>query len=137
MNDQKVEEYSAKLESHEHEFVSYLRDFVSKIDSEIQEQIKWNSPSFFYAGEMKAFDAKEYKRDLLVLNLHRGKFLLVFPTGSKIDDSILKGKNYPDGRKIVTIENLEELKKIELSLKAGILDWISQIDASTSLINQS
>jgi hypothetical protein len=105
-----------------------LRGFILAIDSEIEEQIKWNSVSFFYAGEMKSFDAKEYKRDLLVLNLHRGKCLLVFPTGAKIADSILKGKNYPDGRKIISIENQEDLQKNESSLKAGILDWISQIE---------
>lgn len=128
MKDPKVDEYSSTLDSNEQEFVTYLRDFVLEIDPEIHEQIKWNSVSFYYAGEMKAFDAKEYKRDLLVLNLHRGKFLLVFPTGAKINDSVLKGKNYPDGRKIITIENLDDLKKIEFSLKAGILDWINQIE---------
>lgn len=128
MTDPKVDEYSSKLESREQEFVDYLRNCVLTIDPEIHEQIKWNSPSFFYAGEMKDFDPKEYKRDLLVLNLHRGKFLLVFPTGAKVDDSILKGKNYPDGRKIVTIEDLGGLKKIETSVKAGILDWLSRIE---------
>lgn len=128
MTDPKMDEYVSKLESNEQAFVNYLRNFVRDIDPEIHEQIKWNSASFFYAGEMKAFDAKEYKRDLLVLNLHRGKFLLVFPTGAKINDTVLKGKNYPDGRKIVTIEHLDELKTIESSLKTGILDWVKQIE---------
>lgn len=128
MKDSKIDEYVSNLASNEQELVNYLRPLVLDIDSEIHEQIKWNSVSFFYAGEMKTFDAKEYKRDLLVLNLHRGKFLFVFPTGSKIDDSVLKGKNYPDGRKIVPIENLDNLKKLESSLKAGILDWINQIE---------
>ena len=128
MKDPKVDEYCSKLELNEQELVTYLRDFVLAIDPEIHEQIKWNSASFFYAGEMKTFDPKEYKRDLLVLNLHRGKFLLVLPTGAKISDSVLKGKNYPDGRKIITIGNLEDLKKMESSLKAGILDWMNQIE---------
>lgn len=128
MKDPKVDEYCSKLALNEQEFVIYLRDFVLAIDPEIHEQIKWNSASFFYAGEMKAFDAKEYKRDLLVLNLHRGKYLLVFPTGAKINDSILKGKNYPDGRKILTIENLDAFKKVESEVKSGILNWISQIE---------
>jgi hypothetical protein len=128
ITDPKVDEFVSNQEPNEQEFINYLRNAVLEIDPEIREQIKWNSPSFFYAGEMKAFDPKEYKRDLLVLNLHRGKFLLVFPTGSKVEDSILKGKNYSDGRKIVTLESLEGLKKIESSLKAGILDWIKQIE---------
>jgi hypothetical protein len=129
VKDSVVEAYISKLESAEQEIVRSLREIILSIDSEIHEHIKWNSPSFFYAGEMKAFDAKEYKRDILVINLHRGKVLLVFPTGAKISDSTdLKGKNYPDGRKIITLENLEEVKKIETSLKAGILDWINQIE---------
>jgi hypothetical protein len=101
---------------------------VQQIDPEIREHIKWNSMAFFYSGEMEEFDAKEYKRDILVVNLHRGKFLLVFPTGSKIENSILKGKNYPDGRKILTIDSLSDLKKIESDLKAGIINWLAQIE---------
>ena len=128
MSDSKVEEYVSKLEAPEQDFVNYLRNSVPEIDPEIREQIKWNSCSFFYNGEMEPFDPKEYKRDLLVVNLHRGKFLLVFPTGAKISDSVLKGKNYPDGRKIVTVENLEALKTLESSVKAGILDWIEKIE---------
>lgn len=128
MIDPKVDEYISTLAPLELEFVSHVRNFVPLIDPEIREQIKWNSLAFFYSGEMQEFDAKEYKRDLLVVNLHRGKFLLVFPTGAKIPDSVLKGKNYPDGRKILTIDTLDDFKKIEPNLKAGILNWISQID---------
>lgn len=128
MTDPKVTEYIKALNPVEQEFVTYVRTFVQQIDPEIREHIKWNSLAFFYAGEMKEFDAKEYKRDLLVVNLHRGKFLLVFPTGSKINDSILKGKNYPDGRKILTINSLNDLKKIESDLKAGIGNWLEQIE---------
>jgi hypothetical protein len=104
-----LDELISKLESPLKETVWYLRSLVLKIDPEIAEQIKWNSPSFYYTGAMKPFDAKEYKRDLLVLNLNRGKVLLVFPTGAKIKDQ-LKGKDYPDGRKIITIEDLADVK---------------------------
>lgn len=128
MTDPKVTEYIALLGPIEQEFVTYVRTFVQQIDPEILEHIKWNSLAFYYSGEMKEFDAKEYKRDLLVVNLHRGKFLLVFPTGSKIDDSVLKGKNYPDGRKILTIDSLSDLKKIEPDLKAGLVNWLGQIE---------
>ena len=127
MTEAKVNEYVAALESSEQEFVNQVRQLVMSIDPEIKEHIKWNSSAFYYDGEMEDFDAKEYKRDLLVVNLHRGKFLLVFPTGAKIDDSILKGKNYPDGRKIITLENQNDLKKIESNVQAGILNWISQV----------
>ena len=128
MTETNVSEYISTLESSEQEFVNAVRQLVLAIDPEIKEHIKWNSTAFFYSGEMEAFDAKEYKRDLLVVNLHRGKFLLVFPTGAKIEDSILKGKNYPDGRKIITLEHLGDLKKIEPAVQAGIVNWINQIE---------
>ena len=128
MADSKVNAYVSALEPHEQEFVNQVRQLVLDVHPEIQEHIKWNSTAFFYTGEMEASDAKEYRRDLLVLNLHRGKFLLVFPTGAKIDDSILKGKNYPDGRKIITMENPDDLKKLEPALQAGIVNWMSQIE---------
>lgn len=129
MKDPKVDEYITGLNPGEQEIVNALRQLLPAIDPQIREHIKWNSPAFYYAGEMKAFDAKEYKRDLLVVNLHRGKILLVFPTGAKISQSSgLKGKDYPDGRKIITLETRSELEKIEQKLHAGITDWLNQIE---------
>ncbi len=129
MKDPKVDEHVSKLNPEEQEIVNELRDLVLSIDSEIREHIKWNSPAFYYNGEMKAFDAKEYKRDLLVVNSHRGKILLVFPTGAKINDAAgLKGKDYPDGRKIITLEKLSDLEKIKPELEAGIADWMNQLE---------
>lgn len=129
MKNPKVDEHVSKLNPEEQEIVHKLRNLVLGIDPEIREHIKWNSPAFYYEGEMKAFDAKEYKRDLLVVNSHRGKVLLVFPTGSKINNSTgLKGKNYPDGRKIITLETVSDLEKIEPELHNGITDWLNQIE---------
>lgn len=129
MKNPKVDEHVSKLNPEEQEIVHKLRNLVLGIDPEIREHIKWNSPAFYYDGEMKAFDAKEYKRDLLVVNLHRGKILLVFPTGAKINEAKgLKGKNYPDGRKIITLETVSDLEKIEPELHNGITDWLNQIE---------
>lgn len=129
LNSTKVTEYINAIDSQYRETIQFLRQLFLVTDSEIAEQIKWKSPSFYYTGEMKEFDPKEYKRDLAVINLHRGKILVVFPTGSKIGNEIgLSGKNYPDGRKIVEIENLENAKKKAQSLKDGIIDWINKIE---------
>jgi hypothetical protein len=54
------------------------------IDENIAEHIKWNSPAFYYSGEMKNFDTKEYKRDILVMNLRKDKITCVLPTGMNI-----------------------------------------------------
>lgn len=109
--------------------IELLRAIFLNSALEISEHIEWNSLSFYYSGEMKEFDAKEYKRDLAVINLHRRKILIVFPTGSKIEkETGLSGKNYPDGRKIVEILNLEDAQQKTESLKKGIKNWLAQID---------
>lgn len=107
-----------------------LRQVILKTDEEIAEQIKWNAPSFYYKGEMKAFDAKEYKRDIVVYNLHKKEYvLLVFPTGAKIKDSsgLLEG-DYKDGRRLIKIYDLRDLKTKEKNLQKIIKLWLSQVE---------
>ncbi len=126
---QTVTEHINEIEVSSREIVQKLRDIFLDANPEIAEQIKWNSPSFYYSGEMKAFNPKEYKRDLAVINLHRGKILIVFPTGNRIDSTIgLNGKDYPDGRKIVEITTLEDVNQKEASLTKAINNWIEQIE---------
>jgi hypothetical protein len=78
---------------------------------------------------MKPFDPKEYKRDMVVMNLNRGKVLLVFPTGAIIDNKsgLLEG-NYADGRKMIRLNNLEEVKLKEKHLRSIIKDWLIKVD---------
>lgn len=107
-----------------------LRQVILKTDKEIAEQIKWNAPSFYYSGEMKAFDAKEYKRDIVVYNLHKKEYvLLVFPTGARIKDSsgLLEG-DYKDGRRLVKIFDLKDLKTKEKNLQKVIKLWLSEVE---------
>ncbi len=99
-------------------------------DKEIGEQIKWNSPSFFYQGVMQPFDPKEYKRDMIVLNLHkRDHVLLIFPTGAKVNDSskLLEG-DYKDGRRMVTIRDKQDLEAKKPALQQVIKAWLKLVD---------
>lgn len=127
-----TEQVNCHLESIEpipRTIVDYLRKLFLETDIEISEHIKWNSVAFYFNGQMAKFDAKEYKRDLAVINLHRGKILIVFPTGNKIDDAIgLSGKNYPDGRKIVEILSIAEAQTLSEKLQSGIKDWLSKVE---------
>jgi hypothetical protein len=106
-----------------------IRKTILETDPLIGEQIKWNSPAFYYTGNMKAFDPKEYKRDLIVINLHRGKPLLVFPTGATIADSggFLEG-TYNDGRRILTIADEDDFEKKKDGLQSVIRKWLGQIE---------
>ncbi|KQS47254.1 hypothetical protein ASG38_07300 [Flavobacterium sp. Leaf359] len=127
---EQVTEYIQKLDPSISETITFLRQVILAINNEISEHIKWNSPSFYYSGEMKPFDPKEYKRDILVMNIRPGKpILLVFPTGIKITDTsgLLEG-NYSDSRKIATIKNLEEAKSRQKDLENAIRNWMDQIE---------
>ncbi|MBX2962287.1 MAG: DUF1801 domain-containing protein [Cyclobacteriaceae bacterium] len=62
--------------------IEYLLKVILACDKEIAEYIKWNSPAFYYSGDMKPFDPKEYKRDLIVMNLRNNKIMCVLPTGA-------------------------------------------------------
>ena len=124
-----VTELIQKLEPDFAALVEQARKLILAADKEIGEQIKWNSPAFYYTGEMKAFDPKEYKRDLVVLNLRKDQVLMVFPTGASIikHREILEG-TYTDGRRMITIKNKEELKKKEKAIQLIIKEWLSLID---------
>lgn len=129
-NEEQVTEYIQQLNPTLAKTITFLRQTVLAVDKEIGEHIKWNSPSFYYSGEMKPFDPKEYKRDILVLNIHRKEtILLVFPTGAKINDpsGFLEGK-YTDGRKIARIKDLQDAKSRQKDLENVLKDWLSQVE---------
>lgn len=109
--------------------VVYLRQVMLAIDVEIAEHIKWNSPAFYFNGAMKSFDAKEYKRDILVMNLRKNQVLCVLPTGTVIQEntSLLEGK-YTDGRRMITFKNLEDLKNKEAAFIATIKEWLQKVE---------
>lgn len=126
---EQVTEHIQKLEPSLAEVVEALRKIILNTDREIGERIKWNNPSFYYTGEMKPFDPKEYKREIAVFNLHKGRVLLVFPSGKKVNDTsgLLEG-NYADGRKIALFKDLNDVKSKEKALQTVIKDWLKLID---------
>jgi hypothetical protein len=67
----KVTKYMEALEHPRKDVLEELRKIILSADKEIGEEIKWNGPTFFYAGEMPPSDPKEYKRYLVVSNLFR------------------------------------------------------------------
>ncbi|MEP6583817.1 MAG: hypothetical protein ABJA90_06110, partial [Ginsengibacter sp.] len=74
-----VTEHIQKLDPALGNIVEYIRQVILDTDKMIGERIKWNNPGFYYTGEMKPFDPKEYKRDIIVFNLFKGRIMLVFP----------------------------------------------------------
>src|SRR4026207_149722 len=115
---EEVNEHIKKLDPKVAEVVQTLRKIILKTDKEIGEHIKWNNPSFYYTGEMKPFDPKEYKREIIVMNLFKGRIMLVFPSGAKVNDTsgFLEG-DYKDGRRTVVFKDIEDVKAREKDLK--------------------
>ena len=127
-NTERVTEYIQKLEAPVAGIVEAIRQIVLSTNPEIDEEIKWNAPSFLYTGEMKAFNPKEYKRYIIVMNLHK-RILLVFPGGAKVNDKsgLLEGY-YADGRRLVYIKDMDDLKGKEDGIRKVILDWLALVE---------
>lgn len=127
-NTEKVNAYLSELNHPLKDVVIALRKEIGSI-KQIEEHIKWNSLSFYYSGEIKNFNVKEYSSDLVVLNLSKKEYvLLVFPTGAKITvtNNLLEG-NYTDGRKMAKILSIADLKNKKTELHLVINDWLSKI----------
>ncbi|MGF7082481.1 DUF1801 domain-containing protein [Mucilaginibacter sp. UYCu711] len=126
---QSVTSFINKLDPPFAQLVETIRQLILSTSPDIAEQIKWNSPSFFYSGDMKPFAPKEYKRDIIVLNTRKNVALLIFPTGAIINDTtgILEG-NYTDGRRMVTFKTMDEVKTKADDLQKVIRQWLALVD---------
>jgi hypothetical protein len=109
--------------------VQTIRDIILSVDAEIGEEIKWNNPAFFYTGEMKPFDPKEFKRHIIVMNLHKGRLMLVFPSGAKINDTsgFLEG-DYKDGRRLTVFKDKADVLAKKEILQNVIKMWLTLVE---------
>lgn len=127
--EEELAEHIDNLEPSIREGVLAVRKIILSVDTEIGERIKWNNPSFYYKGEMKAFDPKEYKREIAVFNLFKGRMMLVFPSGAKLNDTtgLLEGK-YEDGRRLIVFKDLQDINTKENQLRAVIKKWLELVE---------
>ena len=126
---EQVTQHIQKLDPAIRGTIEVLRQIILNTDKEISEQIKWNNPSFYYSGEMKPFDPKEYKREIIVFNLFKNRIMLVFPSGAKVTDNsgLLTGA-YADGRRIVVFKDLEDVRTKEAALRQIIEEWLKLVE---------
>ncbi len=127
---EQIQEFYINTDHPLKEVMLKLHSIIMETDPEIGEHIKWNSPAFYYTGEMAPFDPKEYKRDIVVYNVHKkDEILLIFPTGAKVVDTtgILGGK-FSDTRKSVQIKSMEDLLTMENDLKKVIKQWLALVE---------
>ena len=127
----KVDAYMRDLQHPLKNLAEALRQIILSADKDIGEEVKWNSPTFFYAGAMRPFDPKEYKRYLIVFNLHKkDHIMLVFPSGAKVEDTsgLLVG-DYADGRRLALFYSMDEVKAKEEALQKVIKKWLKLLDS--------
>jgi hypothetical protein len=126
---EQVTQHIKKLEPGLAKMIEYIRKIILNTDKEVGERIKWNNPSFYYTGEMKPFDPKEYKREIIVMNLYKGRVMLVFPSGAKVNDrsGLLTG-DYKDGRRITVFTDMKDVKSKEKALQQVIKDWLKLVE---------
>ena len=127
---EKVDEYIKALRHPLSGLVKTLRKIILDTDPEIGEEIKWNAPTFFYSGEMKPFNPKEYKRYIIVFNLFKKDCIrLIFPSGAKVDDrsGLLEG-DYADGRRLAIFHDAKQLAARKKDLQKIIRDWLRLLE---------
>ena len=126
---EQVSLHISKLDTSIRPVIEYLRTLILATDKQVAEQIKWNTPCFYYAGAMKPYNPKEYKRDIIVFNLFKNRIMLVFPSGGKLNDTsgLLEG-DYKDGRRVIIFTDMADVKTKEKKLQAIIRKWISLVD---------
>ncbi|MEE1945582.1 DUF1801 domain-containing protein [Pedobacter sp. KR3-3] len=107
--------------------ISTIRTAILAVSPDIGERIKWNHPNFYYKGAMKDSDPKEYKREIAVFNLHKGRIMLVFPSGAKVSSPLLTG-DYQDGRRLIIFENLVAIEASLDELKSIVKTWLSLVE---------
>ena len=123
----KVDSYMKNLKHPLAGVAKALREIILTTDSKIGEEIKWNAPAFFYTGEMPPFNPKEYKRHIIVFNLHKKDCIrLVFPSGAKVKDTsgLLVG-DYADGRRLALFHELIDVQSQKHNLQRVIKQWLA------------
>jgi hypothetical protein len=126
---EQVSEHINKLDPEIREVIELIRQIILSTDKEIGERIKWNNPSFYYTGDMKPFDPKEYKREIVVLNLYKNRIMLVFPGGAKINDkSGLMEGDYKDGRRLIIFKDMDDVISKKNALQQIIRVWLTLIE---------
>ena len=113
------------------DMIHYLRQLILSADKSVGEGIYWNAPTFYYIWARWNLDPKEYKRYIVGFNFFykQDTIRLIFPAGADAADpkKLLSGE-FKDKRKLLALQSMEDIKKIEADLKKIIKDLVKKID---------
>lgn len=126
----KVDEFMKRLVHPLADVVGALRQIIIDADPKIGEEVKWNAPTYFYTGEMKLSDSKQYKRYLVIFNLFKKDCIrLVFWGGATVKDKsgFLEG-DYADGRRLALFRSMQDVKLKKKVLQYTLREQLKHLD---------
>ena len=126
MPNQPIEISQAELSHPLKSEIRLLKDIILSVHPEIREQVKWNTPAFYFDGKMVAHDPKSYLRDIVVFHLRKPtEIMLIYPNGDKLkDESGLFVGNYVDGRRMLIFKSVAEIEHSKAALIGILISWV-------------
>lgn len=113
-----VAEYMQNLDHPLKTEVEALREIIKGVDARIQEEIKWNAPSYRYTDYIATFNLRPHEHVHLIFHN---------PNIAQIKSEILEG-DYPD-RRMVYFLNMEDVQAKKAALEYVISELIKLMEA--------
>ncbi|UKT62187.1 DUF1801 domain-containing protein [Pedobacter mucosus] len=115
-----VDEFIANLDHPFKKEIESLRSIILDANKNLNERLKWNSPSFYYLSDFAAFNLRAK---------HFVQIIFIFYNGNMIEDpSILEG-NWIDRRE-ARFYSLADIYIKQDALKQFVNNWIALVDHS-------
>lgn len=119
-----ADEFLCNLDHPFKDVIDSLRSIILKANVNLREGIKWNAPSYSFAGE-----------DRITFNLRaKDEVRLIFHCGAKVKDGRGKGRLIDDtsgllrwasdDRAIASFSSLAQVKKCKVALTKSINAWL-------------
>lgn len=113
----KVDEWIETYDNPQKDLVREVREIILDTDERVEEDIKWQAPTFMYKGNIASFFPKAKKN-----------VSLMFHKGASIDnpDGLLEGGGKTS--RVARFEDFDDLAAKKESLQAVIRTWIAMQD---------
>ena len=120
-----VTEFLDNLDETRRVQVQQLRDIILKVNPNLGEHIKWNSPSYVLDGEDRVTFNIQNKQQLVKLVLHMGATRVEDKKGEPVmkDDAGLIEWN-SDIRGVITFQDADDVESKKIAVAKIIGDWL-------------
>lgn len=126
-----VDDFMQNLNHPLKSLIQNLRKIIRVSHSEIEEEIKWNAPAFYYTGKIQNTDPKVYQKYIAVFNFQKkDQIRIIFISGGLIQDTtgLFEG-DFKDNRRMMVFKTQRELTKAEPDIRSVIQKIIQAIKA--------